>query len=69
MKFQHEIEAAGKKFPFRCLYHLSNSHKSEDCGVLKGGEKPTDGSRHTTSLANQEQLRHITEETTADFGA
>ncbi len=65
-KFHHEIQAAGKKFPFRCLYHLSNSHKSEDCGVLKSGEKSADGSRHTPSSATQGQLRHITEDSIDD---
>jgi hypothetical protein len=48
--------------PFRCLYHLSNSHKTEFCGVLKGDGKVADSSRNTSISANQGQLRHITED-------
>jgi hypothetical protein len=66
-KYSWEIEAASQKFPFLCLYHLSNSHKTEVCGVLKGGEKSTDGSRTISSSVNQGQFRHITDNVVDDF--
>jgi hypothetical protein len=61
-KYCREIEAVSQKYPFRCLYHLSNSHKTEFCGVLKGDGKVADSSRNTSTSANQGQLRHITED-------
>jgi hypothetical protein len=67
-KFKIELDSEQRKYPGRCIYHLSKTHGTADCHVKKECDKllsakksssPTNGSS-TAQMSGQ--LRHMTED-------
>jgi len=69
VKFYKEIAAEQRKYPNKCIYHLSDTHCTDDCHIKKacisqGGEQKT--TTKVSSPPQTGQLRHITEEMFVD---
>ena len=60
LKYCKEIAAEQAKYAGKCLFHLTKSHQTCDCYILKDGDK--DGSSTKKQTNSSGQLRHITEE-------
>ncbi|MFN9955435.1 MAG: hypothetical protein ACK55I_20245, partial [bacterium] len=61
IKFCKEIADEQAKYSGKCLYHLTKSHQTCDCFILKEGDKTGSTSKSSTSVTTG-QLRHISEE-------
>jgi hypothetical protein len=61
IKFCKEIADEQVKFSGKRLYHLTKSHQTCDCFILKDGDKTGSAPKPSTASATG-QLRHVTEE-------
>jgi hypothetical protein len=70
-KYCKEIALEQRKFPNKCIYHLSETHITEDCHLKKEcdkivSEKKLNKSPVSPTGSTTGQLRHITEEQFVD---
>jgi len=74
-KYKNDIDSEQKRYPGRCLYHLTKTHSSDDCHIKKECDKvlAAKKSNSNTSVATGSQsgtttgqLRHLTEEAFED---
>ena len=73
-KHKHDLELEQRKYPGRCIYHLSKTHSTSDCHIKiecdrRGTSQrsgPGNATFGTQSSASTGQLRHITEEVFED---
>jgi len=66
-KYCKEIAYEQRKYPNKCIYHLSETHCTADCHIKKEDEKmgifqKQKGTTATNPTSHTGQLRHITEE-------
>jgi len=62
-KYKTEMTAAQKLHAGKCLYHLTESHPTQDCYIKKDCEKPaSDKKDSNTNASANGHLRHITEQ-------
>jgi len=65
-KFSKELENEQKKYPGKCVYHLSKSHPTEKCHIKRELDKsiPTNQRQPVPNVITTpvRQLRHVTEE-------
>ena len=65
-KFKNELETEQKKCAGKCIYHLTDSHTTEDCNVKKECDKFLSAKKSTNSIATTGQLCQNTEELSQD---
>jgi len=69
-KYCKEIAAEQKRYPNKCIYHLSDTHGTNDCHVKKACEKQQNSDHHSTVSSSTKsstgQLRHLTEDIFVD---
>jgi hypothetical protein len=66
IKFSKEIASEQAKFQGKCLYHLTKSHQTCDCHILKEGGKPGNTSQLSGPTSSTGQLHHIIEDLVED---
>ncbi len=65
-KFCKEIEKEQKKFPDKCIYHLSKTHTTNDCHVRNECLKLFQEKKELKNTSETGQLRHLTDENFED---
>jgi hypothetical protein len=68
-KFSKEIADEQAKYQGKCLYHLTKSHQTCECHVLKEGDKAGNSTKNSGQASGTTQLQHITEELLDDIEA
>jgi hypothetical protein len=66
VRFSKEIADEQAKYKDKCLYHLTKSHQTCDCHILKEGGKPGNSPKTSGQTSTTGQLRHVTEELDED---
>jgi hypothetical protein len=55
-KFRREIEAEQRKHSGKCIFHLTRSHRTEECNVRKESDKLLADQKNTPSSSSKNDV-------------